>query len=361
MTGLRADHVGSLLRPAALLRARAEGKLSIDQLREAEDRAILAALEMQRQAGLQIFTDGEFRRGTWLGDMAEAVEGFIPASVSLEWHGPGGGSEPSTSHVVGAKLRQSRRLTGHEASFMKEHAPGPFKMTMPAPSVFMLSSWRAGTTDAVYPTREDLLRDVSAIVHGEVEALIADGCSYIQLDDAFMSWYVDPRLRERLRSSGLDPDEGLRQGIAANNASLAGITRDGVTIGLHICRGNSKSRWFAEGGYEAIAEPLFSLSDVDRFLLEYDDERSGGFAPLRFLPRGKTAVLGLVSTKVARLESQDELRRRIDEAAQYAPLEQLALSPQCGFASVAAGNAISEDDQRRKLELVVEVARNVWG
>jgi 5-methyltetrahydropteroyltriglutamate--homocysteine methyltransferase len=360
----RADHVGSLLRPPSLLRARADhaaGTIDADELREHEDLAILGALELQKQVAIDVFTDGEFRRGTWLGDVAENVEGFVPASVMLEWKGPGGGAEASTSHIVGAKLRQRQRLTGHESTFLKEHAPGPYKMTFPAPSVFHLSSYQTGTTDKVYPTRWDLLQDLIPIVHSEIQALVDDGASYIQMDDAFISHYLDDSAREGLRRRGVDLDESLEQGIRANNQALAGIDRSNVTIGLHICRGNSKSRWFATGAYDAIAEKVFGSLDVDRFLLEYDDPaRSGGFAPLRFVPRGKTVVLGLISTKVSQLEAQDDLRRRIDEAAKVVPLENLALSPQCGFASVAAGNLLSHDDERRKLELLVQTARSVW-
>lgn len=361
----RADHVGSLLRPKALLDARsahAAGSLSQDELRRREDQAIVDVLALQREIGLDVVTDGEFRRGTWLGDMAEAVEGFEPASVLLEWHGPGGGQEPSTSHIAGARLRQRRRLAGHESGFLKAHAPGPYKMTMPAPSVFQISSYQPGVTDKVYPTRWDLLQDVAAIVKGEVQALVEDGAAYIQMDDAFLGFYVDPGGRERLQSRGVDLEQSLRQGIRANNDSLAGLDRSKVTVGFHICRGNSRSRWFAEGAYDAIAEQVFGTLDVDRFLLEYDDPgRTGGFEPLRFVPAGKTVVLGLISTKLPELESPDVLRRRIDEAARYMPLQNLALSPQCGFASVAAGNAISHDDQRRKLDLLVETARKVWG
>src|SRR5579883_1273850 len=338
----RADHVGSLLRPQALLDARAShaaGTLSLDQLRELEDQAILDVLELQRQLGLDVVTDGEFRRGTWLGDMAQAVEGFEPASVMLEWHGPGGQVEASTSHIVGAKLRQRQRLTGYESGFLKDRAGAPYKMTMPAPSVFHLSSYQRGTTDKVYTTRWDLLQDIVPIVRQEVQALVADNAAYVQLDDAFLGFYLDPTGRERLASQGVDLERSLEEGIRANNESLAGVDRSTLTVGFHICRGNSKSRWFASGSYDAVAEKVFGQLEVDRFLLEYDDPaRAGGFEPLRFVAPGKMVVLGLISTKTAALESQDELRRRIDEASRFVPLDRLALSPQCGFASVAAGN-----------------------
>jgi 5-methyltetrahydropteroyltriglutamate--homocysteine methyltransferase len=358
----RADHVGSLLRPQALLEARAayaSGGLGEADLARQEDQAILEAIELQRQIGLDVYTDGEFRRGTWLGDMAEAVEGFEPASIMLHWYSAGGeATEASTSHIVGAPLRSRRRLTGHESPILKEHAPGPFKMTMPSPSVFQISSYASGTTDNVYPTRWDLLQAIVPIVRDEVRALVADGATYIQLDDPFLAMYLDETGRARLEKLGVDLDRSLEEGIRSNNASLT--ERGDVSTGFHICRGNSKSRWYASGGYDAVAEKVFGQLEVDRFLLEYDDERSGGFEPLRFVPSGKTVVLGLISTKTPDIEDQDVLRRRIDEAAKYVPLDNLALSPQCGFASVAAGNAISADVQKRKLELLVETARKVW-
>ena len=360
----RAEQVGSLLRPPELLLARedrAAGKITTEELQLIEDVAILDALEMQREVGVDIFTDGELRRGGWLTDLAEAVEGFVPDRVPLTWHREGREeTELSIGQVVGARLRQTRRITAHETAFLQEHAPGPFKMTMPSPSVFMHIGYKPGLTDRFYPTREDLLEDLVGIIRGEITALIEDGVPYIQLDNPQYAPYMDPQLREEMRGRGLDPDAAAREAVEADRRCLEGLSRDGVTFGMHICRGNSKSRWLAEGGYDPIAEELFQQLPVDRFLLEYDTERAGSFEPLRFVPEEKTVVLGLVTTKEPRLESQDELRRRIDDAARYVPLERLALSPQCGFASVAAGNAISPDDQRRKLELVVETARKVW-
>jgi 5-methyltetrahydropteroyltriglutamate--homocysteine methyltransferase len=360
---MRADHVGSLLRPPELLAARAahaEGRLGADALRRVEDGAILEALELQRQVGIDVVTDGEFRRGSWLTSMADAVEGFVADRIVVEWHGPGGGPEASTAKVVGARLEQKRRLTGDEASFLRRHARGPFKLTVPTPSSFLLVSFKPGLTDRWYATRADMVGELGRIVRRELEALLAEGVRYLQLDAPYYTSYLDARVRERLRENGVDPDRAFGDSLATDTACLTGLARNGVTVALHVCRGNSRSRWFTEGGYDPIAEKLFGTLPIGRFLLEYDTERSGGFAPLRFVPRGTTVVLGLISTKEARLESPDELRRRIDEAARYVPLESLALSPQCGFASVAAGNLLSADDQRRKLELVVETARKVW-
>jgi 5-methyltetrahydropteroyltriglutamate--homocysteine methyltransferase len=360
----RADHIGSLLRPPALLQAReahAAGALPREELREREDAAILEALRRQREVGLEIFTDGELRRGSWITDMAEAVDGFVAQSRVVDWYGPGGGPEASTSKVVGARLIPRRRLTGEETAFMRSNAPGPAKMTLPAPSNFYVISWKPGLTDQAYGSRSEMLADVVRIIRGEVEALIADGITYIQLDAPYYGFFMDERERRRLQEAGVDPDQALKEVVAADDACVRGLAREGLTLALHICRGNSRSRWLAEGTYDPIAEPLLGGLSVDAFLLEYDSPRDGTFEPLRHLPAGKTAVLGLVTTKEPALESRDDLARRIDEAARAAPLEQLALSPQCGFASVAAGNLISEEDQWRKLELVVGTARLVWG
>ena len=359
-----AENIGSFLRPPELLQARADfanGKIAQEALRSAEDRAILQTLEGQRKAGLQIYTDGELRRGSWLTDMADAVDGFVADKVILDWKGPGGGPEGSTAQAVGAKLRKVRKMTGHEVPFLKKFAPGPFKVTLPSPANFMVSSYKRGVSERFYPSQDELLHDLVEIVRDEIQWLVSESVTYIQLDAPFYSHYLDPKHRERMKASGHDPDAEFEKSIAGDNAAMKGFRRDGVTLATHVCRGNSRSRWFTEGGYDAIAEKLFGMLDADAFLLEYDTERAGGFEPLRLVPRGKTVVLGLITTKQPQLESQDDLRRRIDEAARYVPLENLALSTQCGFASVAAGNLISMDEQWRKLELVTDTARKVWG
>jgi 5-methyltetrahydropteroyltriglutamate--homocysteine methyltransferase len=316
---------------------------------------------MQREVGIDVLSDGEFRRGAFLSDLTEAVEGFVPDTAVIEWKGPEGRTEQAAAHVAASRLRQVRRLAGHESAFLKEHASGAFKVTLPSPTLFTHLSFKPGVTDRVYASRSELLQDLVAIVRGEVRTLLDEGVPYVQLDAPRYTYYIDPRLREELRQSGEDPDQALVEAIAADNACLAGAPRDGATLAIHLCRGNNRSRWYAEGGYDAIAEQVFGGLQVDTFLLEYDTERSGGFEPLRFVPRGKTVVLGLISTKERQLEDQDTLRRRIDEAARYVPVEDLALSPQCGFASMASGNLLSPDDQRRKLELVADTARKVWG
>jgi 5-methyltetrahydropteroyltriglutamate--homocysteine methyltransferase len=360
----RAEQVGSLLRPPELLEARrrfSRGDLPEDELRAIEDRAIAEALQKQREIGLDILSDGEMRRGSWLTDMADAVDGFIPAHVMLEWKGPGGRTEPTTARVAGSKLHKTRPLTAYETPFLAARAGGPFKITLPAPSNFMFASYQEGVTDKVYPTRNALLADVVEIIRDEILWLVEQGVSYVQFDAPYYSHYVDPVHRDRLRIQGIDPDEALDAAIAGDNAAVQGTPRDRFTWAVHVCRGNNRSRWYMEGGYDIIAEKLFGTLDVDRFLLEYDDERSGGFEPLRLVPRGKSVVLGLITSKRPELESAADVRRRIGEAARCLPLERLAVSTQCGFASIADGNLLSVDDQWRKLELVATIAREIWG
>ena len=360
---LRAEQVGSLLRPPDLLAARtayAEGRLDPAALHAKEDAAIRAAVERQRSIGLDVFADGEMRRYSWLTGMADAVDGFLSDSVMLEWHGPGGGREQTTAKIVGGKLRKREMLTANEVPFMKSLGARPFKITVPAPSNFIPTGFKPGVTDRFYKDRDALLADLVAIVRDEITWLIAQGVTYIQLDAPFYSHYLDPEHRNAMKSSGADPDAEFETAVAGDNATFAGLARTGVTIAVHICRGNSRSRWYTEGGYDAIAEKLFSRLDVDRFLLEYDTDRSGTFEPLRLVPRGKDVVLGLITTKGPALEREDDVRRRIDQASHYMPLENLALSPQCGFASIASGNLLSEDDQWKKLALVVSTARKVW-
>ena len=360
----RAENVGSFLRPPELLQARrdfANEKLSAELLHAAEDAAILMTLEGQQRAGLPILTDGELRRGSWLTDMADAVDGFVSDKVIMHWRGPGGGAEGSTAQVVGGKLRKARKLTGHELPFLRKHAAGPFKITLPSPSNFMIASYKPGISDKFYKSHAELLDELVEFTRDEVRWLVKEGVTYIQFDAPYYSHYLDPKQREHIRAAGYDPDEEFDRSIEGDNSVLKEIPRASVTVSAHVCRGNSRSRWYTEGGYDAIAERLFGRLDVDTFLLEYDSGRAGGFEPLRLVPRGKSVVLGLITTKEPQLESQQALRRRIDEAARYIPLENLAISTQCGFASVAAGNLLSLDDQWRKLDLVVDTSRKIWG
>jgi 5-methyltetrahydropteroyltriglutamate--homocysteine methyltransferase len=375
----RADHVGSLLRPPELVKAReefADNRLSEDQLRVQEDAAVLKALDLQRETGIGIYSGGEYRRSGWSNVVRDSVEGLVPTEGSPisgflgDWQGPHASVATSSmttltrggAMVAGEKLRQVRRLVGTDAEFLEAHAPGPWKMTMPGALSASGQLWRQGISDTAYPRRLDLARDIAVMLRGEIAALKADGCAYIQLDSLhYVERVADKTIRAKMIASGEDPDVYLDELIAIDNDVLDGAQSAEVTIGMHMCRGNNRSAWHAEGSYEPIAEKAFGALKVDRFLLEYDTERAGGFEPLRFVPRSKMVVLGLISSKEPELEPVDTLRRRIDEAARYVPLENLAIAPQCGFASTFLGNLLTWDQQQRKLELVVETARKVWG
>ncbi len=358
----RADQVGSLLRPPELLEARYRGA-SEEELRPLEDRHILRLLDRQRELGMDVFTDGELRRRNFMSDLMDSVEGFdFREALPRSWKGEGQAPPASVTGVVVSRLRQVRRLTEHEVRFLRQHSPGPFKITLPSANQFPAIAFKRGVTDRVYRDHSELLWDIVPIVRREVEALVAEGVPYVQIDAPRYSYYIDPRWRQYIRDEmGVEPEAALEEAIRADNACLEGLRGRGTVLAIHLCRGNNRSQWYAEGGYDAIAEKLFGELQVDRFLLEYDDERSGTFEPLRFVPADKTVVLGLVSTKRPQLESQETLLRRIEEASRYVPLDRLALSPQCGFASVMEGNLLSEADQWAKLQLVVDTARRVWG
>ncbi len=360
----RADQVGSFLRPPELLESRRAAARDPERLRALEDRHILRVLAQQQELGFEIFTDGELRRRNFMSDFTDAVEGFDHGdAVARTWQAGAAAGAPvsSVTGIVTAKLRQLRRLTAHEVPFLRAHSPGAIKVTLPSATQFPAIAYKREVTDEVYPSHSALLWDIVPIMKAEVAALVADGVQYVQIDAPRYSYYVDPKWRDFVRTEmGLEPDAALDEAVRADNACLEGAHRAGLTLAMHLCRGNNRSHWYAEGGYDPIAEKLFGTLQVDRFLLEYDDERSGTFEPLRFIPRGKTVVLGLVSSKRPQLESKRELIRRIEEAARYVPLENLALSPQCGFASTMEGNLLSEDDQWAKLRLVVETAQEVW-
>jgi len=371
----RADQIGSFLRPPHLLAARADheaGRIDAAPLTAIEDQAILDVLEMQRRVGIDVYSDGEFRRSWFSSAFADSIEGIVTdpdARYTPVWQGEYGEQADAVAasigfgeQIVASKLRQVRRFTAHESEFLLQHAAGPCKMTLPGVMTRAASWYRPGITDQFYPTRDDLVYEVAGMLLNEVRALIEEGVSYIQLDSLrYVIQLSDERTRQRLIESGEDVEALLDETIAVDNFVLQDARGAGATMALHMCRGNNRSAWRSQGGYEVIAEKAFSQLHVDRFLLEYDTERAGGFEPLRFVPNDKMVVLGLISSKDPRLESQDALRRRIDEAARYVPLENLALSPQCGFASTAPGNQLTQDEQRRKLELVVETARQVWG
>jgi 5-methyltetrahydropteroyltriglutamate--homocysteine methyltransferase len=356
-----------------LLEARAalrDGRMDERQVREIEDRSILQALAMQKSSGVDVFTDGEYRRDIFTADITKAMDGLVPGKpvVKFEWRGRGKelaaeSKEGNLQYIVGAKLTRKGRFTPNEAPFLKQHAPGPFKVCTPAAMQHAIMRYRPGVSDKFYPTLHDMLQDVAAIMRQEVQALIDEGAAYVQLDAPSYSNFFDQSRRAVLTQSGIDLAEALEAAIAADNAMIDGIKRnpDAVAIGIHFCRGNKRSAWGAEGGYEPIAEKAFGSLKMDRYLLEFDSDRAGGFEPLHFVPKGKTVVLGLITTKEPELESEDELMRRIEQAQKYVAVENLALSTQCGFASAASGNLITWDDMQRKLELVAKLARRVWG
>jgi len=360
----RADHVGSFLRPPEILAARQSTDIGSGELRALEDRHVKRVLDKQKDLGFEVFTDGELRRRNFMSDFTDAVSGLdYGDAVARSWQAgsAGEGGVSKVTGIVTEKLRQVRPLTGHELPFLKEHSPGPIKMTLPSATQFPAITFKRGVTDSVYESHAALLWDIVEIMKSDLGRLAGEGASYIQIDAPRYSYFIDPKWRDWIeKEMGMAPDALLEESIRADNACLEAARAPGVTLAMHLCRGNNRSHWYAEGGYDGIAEKLFSTIAVDRFLLEYDDQRSGTFEPLRFVPRGRTVVLGLVSSKLPTLESADDLARRVDEAAKFVPLEDLALSPQCGFASTMEGNLLSEDEQWAKLALVVETARRVW-
>jgi 5-methyltetrahydropteroyltriglutamate--homocysteine methyltransferase len=361
---IRADHIGSFLRPMDLLDARRNAAKNPIQLHALEDTHIRNVLAKQRDLGFQVFTDGELRRRNFMSDFTDAVEGFdLGDALSRDWQAGQEKNQPvsSVAGIVTKPLHQARPLTGHELPFLKAHAPGPIKMTLPSATQFPAISFKRGVTDKIYKDHSALLWAIVDIMKKDLAELSSQGVAYIQIDAPRYSYYMDPKWREWIKTEmGTDPDAALDEAVKADNACFQAARRPGVTLAIHLCRGNNRSHWYAEGGYDAIAEKLFGTLDVDRFLLEYDDERSGTFEPLRFVPKGKTVVLGLVSSKVPRMEAPDQLAKRVEEASRFVPLENLALSPQCGFASTAEGNLITEDRQWAKLKLVADTARKIW-
>jgi len=379
LTRIRNDVVGSLLRPAKLKEARArydQGLISIEQFRSLEDQSVRDAVALQEGLGLAVITDGEYRRLNFQDSFGESVSGYDAGRPTLEfyekrveggsplqrWEIPDQGEHKGTAvaqrRPAAEKIRLARNVPAEEFEFLHQTARKPAKVALIGPDrVAQRFDWQ--NSKAVYSGLDEFIADVVQIEREIIRGLIDAGCHYVQIDAPGYTAYVDAPSLEAMRSRGEDPQANFNRSLQADNAVLEGF--DDVTFGIHLCRGNQRSMWHREGTYDEIAERLLNELKHDRFLFEYDTPRAGGFEPLRFLPKGKIMVLGLVSTKVPRLETIDELKRRIDEAARYVPLEQLAISPQCGFSSDVVGNLINEDDQKRKLEVVVETARQVWG
>ena len=360
----RADHVGSFLRPPELLAARERSDGAT--LKAIEDKHILRVLAKQKELGFEIFTDGELRRRNFMSNFTDAVEGFdLGGEIARDWGAKGQAQQAHVSHVTGivnSKLHQVRSITAHELPFLKRHSPGDIKVQLPSATQFPAISFKSGVTDKVYKDHSALLWDIVEIMKNDIATLASEGVKYIQIDAPRYSYYLDPKWRAWIETEmKMDPEHALDEAIAADNACFEAARKPGVVLAIHLCRGNNRSHWYAEGGYDAIAEKLFGTLNVDRFSLEYDDERSGSFEPLRFVPRDKIAILGLITSKKPQLESEDLLVKRIHEAAKYLPLENLTLSPQCGFASTAEGNLLTEEEQWAKLRLVVQTASRVWG
>ena len=364
----RADHVGSFLRPAYLLEARerkAKGEISAEELRKVEDRAITEIVRFQEDVGLQSITDGEFRRTYFHIDFLEQLGG-VKTDVPVTITKPDGTQElaPPVMRVVD-KVRHVKDIQRADFEYLKSQiTPGRgavAKVTIPSPTMLHFRGGRAGISKEHYPELEPAFYDDVAKAYGdELRSLAAAGCTYVQMDDTNLAYLCDEKMREAARQRGDDPNE-LPHRYAQFINKVVALKPSGMTLCMHLCRGNFKSTFAAQGNYEPVAEALLAEMNLDAYFMEYDDDRSGDFRPLRYLQKGKIVVLGLVTTKFGQLESKDDLKRRIGEAAQYAPLEQLCLSPQCGFSSTVHGNLIAVEDQRRKLELVVEVARDVWG
>ena len=363
----RADHVGSLLRPPELHEAReahAAGKLDDEGLKAAEDAAIDEVVRMQEEVGLQSVTDGEFRRATWHMDFIYSIDGIskAPGNLAVKFHNAEGDIEwtPAAIHIDG-KLGVSEAIFGEAFEYLQSRASEKQtpKLTIPSPSMVHYRGGRAAVDDAVYPDLDEFWSDLTAAYAEEVRRLSAAGCTYLQFDDTSLAYLNDPAQREHVRAIGGDAEHQHEAYIRHINEALAGRP-EGMAVTTHMCRGNFRSSWVAEGGYDFVAEALFGELDVDGFFMEWDDARSGGFEPLRFVPEGKIVVLGLVTTKRGALESKDELKRRIEEASQYVDVDQLCLSPQCGFSSTVEGNVLSREQQAHKLRLIVEVADEVW-
>jgi 5-methyltetrahydropteroyltriglutamate--homocysteine methyltransferase len=365
----RADHVGSLLRPARLLQAREDhtaGRISAAELRQVEDEAIRDVVQMQRDVGLQSATDGEFRRTTWHMDFIYQLGGIHKAEESLKVHfrNEQGEFDFTTAALkVDDKVGLEHTIFGEDFRVLKDLADetgATAKLTIPSPSMVHYRGGPAAIDPSVYADMEEFWKDLSAAYAEEVRRLAELGCTYLQFDDTSLAYLNDPEQRKQMTDRGDDAEHLHLRYIRQINQALASKP-EGMTVTTHMCRGNYRSSWVAAGGYDFVAEALFNELAVDGFFMEWDDERSGGFEPLRFVPKGKMVVLGLVTTKRGELERKDDLKRRIEQASEFVPLDQLCLSPQCGFSSTVEGNVLSYDDEVAKLRLIVETAREVWG
>jgi 5-methyltetrahydropteroyltriglutamate--homocysteine methyltransferase len=359
----RADHVGSLLRTAVLKEARARrerGEINADALRAVEDEEIIKLVRKQEEVGLQSVTDGEYRRASWQTDFLVALDGVESYYGERKFKFQGPQPRPILLRLNGKLGGFSGHPMIEHFRFLARHTGAVPKMTIPSPSSLHFRYGREAVPETIYPSMKDFYRDLGTTYARAVRAFADAGCRYLQLDEVNLAYLCDPALREQVRARGDDPETLPRVYAGMLNAAIADIPAD-MTVTMHLCRGNFRSTFVATGGYEPIAEMLFNSIGVHGYFMEFDSERAGGFEPLRFVPKGKHVVLGLVTSKAGKLESRDELRRRIDSAARFVDIDQLCLSPQCGFASTEDGNALAEEEQWAKLRMIVEVAQEVWG
>jgi 5-methyltetrahydropteroyltriglutamate--homocysteine methyltransferase len=363
----RAEHVGSLVRPTALIKAReakAKGEISAEALLQIQQDAIREIVRLQEEIGFQAVNDGEFNRGGWQGDFQLKFANVkrVASRFTVHFHSAKGetANQPPTLEITG-KLGRPAGIFVDDFKFLKSVARGTAKITIPSPTAFHFRGGRAAVDRAAYPEMGDFFADLARVYREEIADLAAAGCRYLQIDDVNLAYLCDPTMREQVRNNiGEDPATLPKLYAKLLNDTIAERPKD-MTVCLHLCRGNSAGNWVADGAYDPIADLLFNEIDVDGYFLEYDSPRAGGFEPLRYLPKGKIAVLGLVTTKHGGLETKDELKRRIDEASRYAAIDQLAISPQCGFSPSIEGSAMNFEQEKAKLRLVVEVAREVWG
>ncbi|HYS49018.1 MAG TPA: 5-methyltetrahydropteroyltriglutamate--homocysteine S-methyltransferase [Xanthobacteraceae bacterium] len=359
----RADHVGSLLRPPALrqaFRQHAAGEIGDEEFARIQDAAIRDVVRLQEDTGLEVVTDGEFRRGSYWGRFVERLDGLAIRTAAFKFRDSAGQELDFTAPHVVAKVKRARPLALDEFEFLMSVARATPKVTLPAPSTMHFYRCTDYAEPGIYADAEAFFADLAAVYRAEIAALAGAGCRYVQLDEVAIAMLCDPAIRAKISAGGVEPDALVDLYIDGINAAVAGRPAKNMAVGVHMCRGNFRGRYLAEGGYESVAERFFARADVTHFLLEYDTARAGDFRPLRFVPKTKAVVLGLVSSKTPVLEEIDALRRRVDDATKYIDLDRLAISPQCGFASTAAGNPVTEADERAKLARVVEAARMIW-
>ena len=359
----RAEHVGSLLRPKYLtqaFRAHHKQEISDEKFNSMQDMAIHDVVKLQEEVGLKMVTDGEFRRSSYWAHFVEKVDGLEVRDASFKFHDDHGHEVDFTAPYASGPVRRSQSISGEEFDFLKDVTSATPKITMPSPATMHFYRLGNSIAEGLYADEDAYYEDLAKVYAEEIAALAEAGCRYVQIDEVPIAMLCDPSIREKVKAAGYDPDRLMDAYVNVSNAAIDSRP-EGVTVGMHLCRGNFKGHYLSEGGYEPVAERLFCGINVDAFFLEYDSHRAGDFEALRYVPDNKSVVIGIVSSKTPELESADDLKRRIEDAGRFVDIERLALSPQCGFASTVAGNPVTEDDERAKLSLIVDVARDVWG